>query len=195
MPVESSQITDLLNDWATGDKRALDRLVPLVYSELRLIAHQWARRERNVDLQQTTALVHEAYLRLVSRSNHNWHNRVHFFAASATVIRSILVDQARARSAAKRGSGAVTISLNDAVLQSNESYRKGGCVGVLELEVALDRLAIMDPRLSRLIELRFYGGLTNKEAADALGISIATVKRDWNISKAWLSREMAAERS
>jgi len=183
-----NDVTQLLADWAAGDKTALERLMPLVYEELRAIAHRHMRRERPGQLLQTTALVNEAYLRMVDQRNARLQNRVHFFAIASQLMRRVLVDHARSRRRARRGGGAVELSLNEAAAASGEPAAE-----VIALDDALRSLEAIDPRKGRLVELRFFGGLSLEETAEALGVSPRTVMRDWRMAKAWLRREMATE--
>jgi len=184
-PATTDQITQLLADWSDGDKSALDRLTPLIYEELRRLAHHYMRRERPGHTLQTTALVNEAYVRLINRKNIDWQNRDHFFAIAAQLMRTILVDHARRHGYSKRGGGARRISLNEAAVVSQDRTAE-----VVELDEALTRLAVFDPQQSRIVELRFFGGLTIKQTADVLGLSPATIKREWSTARAWLFREL-----
>lgn len=181
----AAQITELLVAWHAGDAEALDRLVPLIHVELRRLAHQYMAGERPGHLLQTTALVNEAYLRLVDSSRVRWQNRSHFFAVSAQVMRRILVDFARARQTLKRGGDAVHVSLDDARAISSEASAE-----LIALDDALKTLTTFDHRKSRVIELRFFGGLTVEETAEVLNVSPITVMRDWGLAKAWLLREL-----
>lgn len=183
-----SEVTQLLLAWGQGDRGALDRLLPLVYDELRRLARRHMRRERPGHTLQTTALVHEAYLRLVNQENVRWQNRAQFFGVAAELMRRILVDHARALHSAKRGSGARTVPLEEGAALSPE--RAGEMVAIDE---ALRRLEAIDPRKSRVVELRFFGGLTVEEAADVLGTSSVTVARDWRAARAWLFHEIRKE--
>ncbi|HTI36783.1 MAG TPA: sigma-70 family RNA polymerase sigma factor [Vicinamibacterales bacterium] len=178
-------ITRLLVDWSSGDEAALTRLLPLVYDELRRLARSHMRHERPDHLLQTTALVHEAYLRLVDQKNVRWQTRAHFFAVAAQVMRHILVDYARGRGREKRGGGHSNVSLHDAAAISTERVEE-----LLAVDAALDNLATLDPRKGRVFELRYFGGMSVDEAADVLNVSPATVARDWRMAKAWLRREM-----
>ncbi len=180
-----SEITRLLADWSKGDQAALDKLLPMVYDELHRLARSYMRRERPDHTLQTTALVHEAYLRLVGQQNAHWQTRVHFFAAAAQVMRHILVDHARGRLRAKRGDGIPEVSLDDAAIISEERAD-----ALLAVNDALISLTALDPRKSRVFELRYFGGMSVDEAAEALQVSPATVARDWRMAKAWLRREM-----
>jgi len=184
-PSEPNEITQLLVASRAGDAEALNRLLPLVYDELRRLAGHYLRRERSDHTLQPTALVHEAYLRLIDQ-NVSWQNRAHFFGVAAQMMRRILVDYARGRLAAKRGSGAVKVSLDDALNLSDE--RAGDFVA---LDDALERLAEFDPQKSRIVELRFFGGLSVEEAAEVLGIGTATVTRQWKMAKAWLYQQVS----
>jgi RNA polymerase sigma factor (TIGR02999 family) len=180
-----SQITGLLADWSKGDQTALAKLLPLVYDELHRLASRYMRRERPDHTLQTTALVHEAYLRLVGQKNVRWQTRVHFFAAAAQVMRHILVDHARGRRRAKRGEGLPEVSLEEAAVITNERADE-----LLAVDTALTRLTAVDARKSRVFELRYFGGMSVEEAAQALQVSPATVARDWRMAKAWLRREI-----
>jgi len=179
-------VTDLLIDWSNGDQEALNELMPLVYDELRRLASRYLRRERPGHTLQTTALVHEAYLKLVDQKNANWQSRVQFFAAAAQVMRHILVDYARNRRALKRGGDQFRLSLDEAALAGNEKD-----ADLLALNEALNSLALMDPQQGRVVELRVFGGLTVEETAQALGMSPRTVKREWSTARAWLHRQMS----
>lgn len=179
-------VTQLLASWSKGDRGALERLTPLVYGELKRLAGRYLRRERPGHTLQATALVHEAFLRLVDQRNVEWQNRAHFFGVAAQLIRRILVDHARGRMAAKRGANAVKLSLEDVV----ETPRQRP-LDLVALDDALDALAKMDPQQSRIVELRFFAGLSIEETAEVLRISPATVKRDWTAAKAWLYRDLS----
>ena len=179
------EITRLLADWSNGDQQALEKLTPLVYDELRRLAGRYLRQERAGHTLQSTALVHEAYLKLVGQNNVRWQNRAHFFGIAAQMIRRILVDYARARKADKRGSGAEKLSLDEAI-----ALPGGQDLDLVALDDALEGLAKIDPRQSRLVELRFFAGLTIEETAEVMQMSLATAKRDWVSAKAWLSREV-----
>ena len=186
--VSSRDVTALLGDWTRGERGALDQLLPLVYAELRRVAARQLRNERNDHTLQPTALVHEAYIRLVDQRHVDWHNRAHFFGVAAQVMRRILVDHARRHGASKRGDGAGCVSIDEArdVAASDE-------MPVLALDHALDRLEKMDAGLAKIVELRAFGGLTIEEAAHVLSVSPSTVKRDWRTAKAWLTRELGSE--
>ena len=179
------RVTQILQDWTKGDEQALDRLMPVVYEELQRLAQQYLRRERPDHTLQATALVHEAYLRLVDQRGVTWQNRAHFFGVAAQLMRRILVDYARRHHAAKRGGAAIKVSLTDVVIAAKEGPEE-----LVALDDALSRLAALDPRQGRIVELRLYGGLTVGETADVLGVSPATVKRDWTSARAWLHREI-----
>lgn len=178
------KVTELLRQWSDGKKGALDELMPIVYGQLRKLASRCLRSERPDHTLRATALVHEAYLRLVD-ADVSWQDRMHFFAVSARILRHILVDHAKAGSRQKRGGGAEKIALDEAVLVGPQSMH-----GVLELDTALQKLALQDPRKSELIELLCFGGLTYDEAAAVLKISPATVHRELKLAKAWLYREL-----
>jgi RNA polymerase sigma factor (TIGR02999 family) len=180
-------ITALLISWGAGERSAADRLISAVYAELHRQAARALLREGEGHTLGATALVHEAYLRLVDQRRVEWRNRAHFFGIAAEVMRRVLVDHARARLAAKRGGAMRRITLDDAVGGSSE----GGDADVLELHDALERLALLDPDQARLVELRYFGGLNIEETAEALGVSPATVKREWALARAWLRRELA----
>ncbi|MFL6465257.1 MAG: sigma-70 family RNA polymerase sigma factor [Bryobacteraceae bacterium] len=179
------QVTVLLAKWGQGDREALDALTPLVYNELRKLAKSYLRRERAGHTLEGTALVHEAYLRLIDQREVQWRNRNHFFALAAELIRRILVDHARAKIAAKRGGNNVKLSLDESITPVDEKD-----LDLLALNDALDALTRADPQQSRIVELRYFAGLTIEETADVLQISTATVKRDWVMAKAFLKREM-----
>jgi len=181
-----SEVTQLLQVWRGGDRNALDALLPLVYKELRRRAHFQLRNERPNHTFQSAALVHEAYLRLVGMSGPQWESRTHFFAIAAQLMRQILVDYARRHGAAKRGGSVSKLSLEDATMMSR---RKD--VDVLALDEALNHLAKMDPRQSRVVELRFFAGLSLEQVSEVLEIAPATVQRDWTAARAWLHREIS----
>jgi RNA polymerase sigma factor (TIGR02999 family) len=180
-------ITGLLRAWSAGDARAPDRLFPAVYAELRRQARRRMGREHAGHTLQTTALVHEAYLRLVDQRHAGWESRTQFFAVAAQVMRRVLVDHARARGAARRGGTAVTVALADDAAAAPERD-----ADVLALDEALARLATFDPRQARVVELRYFAGLGIDEAAEVLGVSRATANRDWAMARAWLRRELQA---
>ena len=178
-------VTELLLAWGAGDAAALDALIPVVYAELRTQARRAMRRETPGHTLQTTALVHEAFLRLVDQRRIAWRNRAQFFGVAAQLMRRILVDSLRARRATKRGGGAHRLTLGDADVAVETPGDE-----VLALHEALERLAALDPAQARLVELRYFGGLTIEEAAEVLGVSAATVKREWAVARAWLRREL-----
>ena len=184
-PASAERVSELLFNWGHGDQSAREELIPLVYVELRRIARRYLWKERPDHTLQSGALVHEAYLHLLHEEPPQWRNRAHFFGFAAQLMRHILVDHARGRLAAKRGAGAPRLALNPdiALPQKRE-------VDLVALDDALTKLAALDPKQSRLIELRFFGGLSIEEAAVVLGISPATVKREWATARAWLQREM-----
>lgn len=192
----AQQVTQLLMKWGGGDKDALNELTPLIYNELRKLARSYLRRERLDHTLEGTALVHEAYMRLVDQRGVEWRNRSHFFAIAAELIRRILVDHARARMAAKRGGNEVKLSLDEGLVASERPDGGiglgggGNDVDLIGLDDALNALSQADEQQSRIVELRFFGGLTIEETADVLKISPATVKRDWVMAKAFLKREM-----
>jgi RNA polymerase sigma-70 factor (ECF subfamily) len=179
------RITQLLTDWSAGDQEALKRLMPLVYDELRRLAKAYFQRQPPNSTLQGTALVHEAYLRLADKKEIQWQDRAHFFAVSARIMRCILVDHARSRGSAKRGGGNFMIALDDAVT-SAEMWD----VNLVSLDEALSRLGAYDRRLLQVVELRFFGGLSIEETSQVLNIAQATVKRHWNVAKAWIYREI-----
>ena len=181
-------VTDLLVEWGKGDQEALNQLMPLVYDELHRLASRHLRNERPGHTLQTTALVHEAYLKLVDQKNMTWQNRVQFFAASAQVMRHILVDHARSRRALKRGGENLRLSLDEAKVSSEEKN-----ADLLSLNESLNSLAAIDPQQSRVVELRVFGGLTVEETAEALRISPRTVKREWSMAKAWLHKQIRSQ--
>jgi RNA polymerase sigma-70 factor, ECF subfamily len=185
MGVRPGDITQLLTKMTSGDHQAGSALVPLVYDELRRLARRYMRHERPDHTLQGTALVHEAYLRLIDQREITWQNRAHFFGVAAQVMRRILVDHARAKLAHKRGGAQQKISLDVAVAFTPEQSEQ-----LLALNEALKRLSHLDPRQDRIVELKFFGGLTDEEVAVVLGISTRTVKRDWSVAKAWLFREL-----
>lgn len=182
-----SEVTELLIAWSNGDPTALDRLMPLAYDELHRIARRYMRREPADHTLQTSALVNEAYLRLIDQRRVQWQNRAHFFAISAQLMRRILVSMARARHAHKRGNDARPVSLDDALVISNERAAE-----LVALDDALLELARLDPRRSQVVELRYFRGLSVKETAEVLKLSEETVMRDWNRAKAWLHVQLDA---
>ena len=178
-------LTELLIEWREGSKAALRQLTPIVYDELRRIAHRYVQRERNGHTLGTTALVNEAYLRLAGQKKIDWQNRSHFFAVTAQVMRHILIDHARRRHFAKHGGGAQQVSLAEAATMSGERARE-----LVALDEALKELAQLDLRKSRVVELRYFGGLGLEETAEILDVSVMTVRRDWRAAKAWLYRRL-----
>jgi RNA polymerase sigma factor (TIGR02999 family) len=178
----AKEVTRLLVDWGNGDQAALDELLPLVYGELRRLAGRYMRRESQDHTLQTSALVNEAYLRLVDQRSIQWQNRAHFFGVAAQLMRRILVDHARSRSRAKRGGGVQMVSLDEQAVMSKEVAE------VIALDEALKRLAELDSRKSQIVEMKFFGGLTNEEVAEVLKVTSRTVEREWRKAKAWLNR-------
>jgi RNA polymerase sigma factor (TIGR02999 family) len=189
MPESPAEITTLLRAWRQGDEGAFERLTPLVYDELRRRARAYLRGERPNHTLQPTALVNEVYLRIVEVDQVDWHDRAHFFALAARQMRRILVDSARARRYRKRGGGAVAITFEERLAVAERGP------DLIALDDALDLLAQDDERKARVVELRYFGGLTNEEIASALGISTDTVTRDWQMAKLWLRRELKKERA
>ncbi len=185
--MESSpeDVTLLLSDLQNGDKEAASRLMPLVYNELRRLARGYMRRERAEHTLQATALVHEAYLKLVNQRSVNWQGRSHFFGIAAQLMRRILIDHARGHLREKRGGAQQVMALDEALV-----FSPGQSADLVRLDEALERLAKLDPRQSKIVELRFFGGLSVEESAEFLGISPKTVKRDWSMAKAWLHAEL-----
>jgi RNA polymerase sigma factor (TIGR02999 family) len=188
MSQSPQDVTQLLHNWRNGDSQAFDRLLPLVHDELRRIASRYMRRERAGHTLQTTALVNEAYLRLVGQKNVAWQDRAHFYAVAAQVMRHLLVDHARRRHYAKRGGNAQRITLDETAVVSSQRDDN-----LLALDEALTKLAEIDPRKVKLVELRYFGGLSAEETAEVLGVSEITVKREWLKTKAWLYRELTGE--
>jgi RNA polymerase sigma factor (TIGR02999 family) len=189
LAASTSPITELLRSWRRGDQAALERLVPLVYDDLRRMARHQLRGERGGHTLQATALVNEMYLRLPGVERLGWQDRAHFFAIAARLMRRVLIEAARARKNQKRGGGAVRITVDENQLAGEMPARD-----VVALDDALRALAKMDPRKSQVVELRYFGGLTLEETASVLGISSDTVMRDWKVAKLWLMREMAKGR-
>ncbi len=187
---DTHAITELLLAWRQGQPSALDKLTPIVYQELRRLAHRYMRGERDGHSLQTTALVNEAYLRLIDVRLVQWNDRAHFFAVSAQLMRRILIDSARAHRSAKRGDGATPIQLDDALASYQARSRD-----LVALEDALHQLAIVDPQKAQLIELRFFGGLSMEEVAAVLGINEHSARWNWRMARAWLSRELGAPQS
>jgi RNA polymerase sigma factor (TIGR02999 family) len=182
------QVTQLLTAWSDGDQTAREQLMPLVYEELHRLAHRYMKRESPGHTLQTSALVNEAFVRLVDQKNVRWQNRAHFFGIAAQLMRRILVDHARGRQTAKRGGGLNPVSFDDGLYVSDE--RSAEVVAVHE---ALEQLSKFDSRKGQIVELRFFGGMSIDETAEVLGVSPGTVMRDWTLAKAWLHREMSAE--
>jgi RNA polymerase sigma factor (TIGR02999 family) len=185
-PVQPADVTELLRRWSGGDVAARESLVPLVYDELRRLARYYLASQRSGHTLQSTAVVHEAYLRLAGRDNVHWENRSHFFAVAAQLMRRILVDHARKRNAAKRGGVHLTLSVDEAVEPSSQRE-----LDLVALDDALKALAELDERQSRIVELRFFGGLSIEDTSRLLEISPATVKREWSTARAWLYGEIA----
>jgi RNA polymerase sigma factor (TIGR02999 family) len=183
------EVTALLSAWRGGDTNALERLIPIVYQDLRRVAARCMRSEKSGHTLQTTALVHEAYLRLTREQDRTWENRAHFFGVAAQIMRNLLVDHARAATRGKRGGGALEIVTHDA-----PSLTTIAPEDLLAVDEALRRLGEIDPRTSRVVELRFFVGLTNEEAAEVLGTSETTVKREWSTAKSWLRAELRSRR-
>jgi len=190
MQPQSEQITELLQSWSQGDQGAIEKLVPLVYDELHRLAKRYMSDERPEHTLQTTALVNEAYLRLVDSSHAGWEGRIHFFAVCAQVMRRILVDWARSRQALKRGGDVSTLDLNEALAVAKQSGSD-----LVAIDDALKSLAAIDPRKGQVVEMRFFGGLSVKETAATLKVSPETVQRDWKFAKSWLKRELSGRQS
>ena len=188
MTPSADAVTRIVQRASVGDRKAVSKLMPLVYDELRRLARRYVQRERAATL-QATALVHEAYLRLAKDKKQNWQGRTHFLAIAAIAMRRILVERARARAASKRGSSRTRITLDESLVVD-----KGKPVDLLALDHALTTLASLDAQQARIVELRFFGGLTVQETADAVGVSPASVKRGWTMAKAWLRREVSKGR-
>ena len=189
MTAPSHNVTQLLRAWSDGDLSARDRLMPLVYEDLRRRAAAHLRRERQNHTLQPTALVHEAYLRLVDQNRAVWQNRAQFFGVASQMMRRILVDQARAHQMAKRSGRWARVSLDEGIAAAPPVD-----VDIIDLHDALTRLAVFDGRKSQIAELRFFGGLSLEEAGDVLGVSLATVERDWQVARAWLFKELSGQR-
>lgn len=183
---QTHKITGMLHEWSNGNHEALEKLMPLVYDELHKQAARYLRRERPNHTLQTTALIHEAYIKLIDQCDVNWKNRAHFFAIAAQLMRRILVDHARAKHRVKRGGDALTLPLEEATLVID----KGKTIDLIELDEALNRLKKIDERKVQVVELRYFSGLTLEETATALKVSRATVANDWIMAKAWLHREL-----
>jgi RNA polymerase sigma factor (TIGR02999 family) len=180
------EITQLLAEWSNGNQTALDKLYPLVHDELHSMARRYMKRERKGHTLQTTALINEAYVRLVDQKNVHWANRAHFFAISAQIMRRILIDHARSHAYGKRGGGLQKVSLDETAIIADERAPQ-----LILLDEALQRLAEIDPRRSQVVELRYFGGLDNDEISSVLKISQNTVTRDWNMARAWLYQELS----
>jgi RNA polymerase sigma-70 factor (ECF subfamily) len=188
--VRGHELTQLLRAWGEGDERALEKLVPMVYAELHRLARHYMARERAGHTLQTSALVNEAYLRLVDFKKVNWQNRAHFFGVSAQLMRKILVDFSRSRRSLKRGGEILTVPFEEGSIAS-----PGTGTDVVALDDALKTLAAMDPRRGRVVELRFFGGLSAEETAEVLKVSAETVLHDWKLAKVWLLRELSMDRA
>jgi RNA polymerase sigma factor (TIGR02999 family) len=180
------EVTELLLAWGQGDDSALHKLMPIVYDELRRVAHRYMGREREAHVLQTTALVNEAYLRLIDSSRVQWRNRAHFFAISSQLMRRVLVDLARSRDRDKRGGGRIQVTLDEELVGAEHRS-----ADLIALDDALTDLSAADERAGRVVEMRFFGGLGHEEVAEALGVSIETVKRDWRWARAWLLRALS----
>lgn len=188
MTPSPESITQLLIEWRDGDEKALDRLIPLVYEELNRLAHRYMRRERPGHSFQTNDLVNEAYLRLVDHKGMRWQNRAHFYAVAAQAMRRILVDRARLRASVKRGGRVQMVDLDEANTKSEEQ-----AAGLVALDDALVELAALDPRKVKIVEMRYFGGMSVEETAEALEVSAVTVMRDWSTAKAWLLRSLTSD--
>jgi RNA polymerase sigma-70 factor, ECF subfamily len=184
----SHEITRLLVDWRKGDQAAFEQLIPLVHDELRRVAHRHMAHERAGHTLQATALVNEAYIRLIDVRQVNWQDRAHFFAMSSRLMRRILVDFARSKGYQKRGGGAQKVTLDEALIVSAEARHD-----LVAIDDALNALAVVDPRKAQVVEMRFFGGLPVEETAEALKVSVDTVMRDWKLAKAWLLRELGGK--
>ena len=185
-----TQVTQLLQQWHEGDQEALEALMPLVYNELKRLAGSYLRRERPDHTLQSAALVNEAYLRLVDQTQTRWQNKEHFYGIAAQMMRRVLADHARGHNAAKRGAGVPELELDETIAQAQSRN-----IDVLDLEEALQKLEKLDPQQGKIVELRFFSGLSIEDTANVLGISPATVKRDWAAARAWLFREIGARQS
>lgn len=184
----AENLTELLHDWHRGNRDALDRLTPVIYDEIRRIAHRYMDRERDDHTLQTTALINEAYLRLLGQPQVEWNNRAHFFAVVAQVMRHVLIDHARSRLFQKRGGDAQRMSIDEATLMTSERASE-----LIALDEALTSLASLDARKARVVELRYFGGFSLEETAVILDLSVMTVRRDWQAAKAWLYRQVTGE--
>lgn len=185
--IASHEVTQLLVAWGNGDQAAFEKLLPLVYEELHRLAHRYMAEERPGHTLQTSALVNEAYTRLIDQKDAQWENRAQFFGIAAISMRRILVSYARSRNRAKRGGGAIKVSLEKAAILSDERAAE-----MVALDEALERLASVDPRKSQIVELRYFGGLSIEETAEVLKVSPGTIMRDWTLAKAWLRREISS---
>ncbi len=182
------RVTQLLADWREGDENALSQLTPLVYEDLRLLAHRYMQGQRPDHTLQTTALVNEAYLRLADQTHPEWQTRAHFFAVAARAMRQILVNHARSAGAQKRGGGAQKLELHEAALVSPAQSQE-----IVDLHEALERLALLDARKAQVVEMKYFGGLNYEEVAEVLKVSAITVRRDWEFARAWLYGELHSE--
>ena len=182
----SHQITLLLVDWSKGDELALEQLMPLVYAELRQMARHYMRQQPSGHTFQTTELIHESYLKIAKQEEHNWQNRAHFFGVAAHAMRHILVDYARSKTSQKRGGWQERVTFSEDAIGSNERSKE-----IVRLDDALNQLAVLDKRKSRVVEMKFFGGLKIEEIGEVLKISPETVKRDWHFARTWLLRELA----
>jgi RNA polymerase sigma factor (TIGR02999 family) len=191
--VSTDDVTGLLIEWRQGDKAALDRLTALVYDSIRRIAHRYVQRERDGHTLQTTALVNEAYVRLAGSQNIDWQNRAHFFAVTAQVMRRILIDHARRRHYTKHGGEMQRVAFDEAIATAQPVMSKPRAAELLALDEALDELAELDPRKGRVVELRYFGGLSLEETAEVLEVSMMTVRRDWRAAKAWLYKRVMSD--
>jgi RNA polymerase sigma factor (TIGR02999 family) len=190
MITASQDVTRLLVDWSNGDQAALDKLLPLVNDELRQLARRYMRRESPGHTLQTSALINEAFLRLIDQERVRWQNRAHFFGVAAQLMRRVLIDHARSHRYAKRGGGALKVSLDEAA-----AVTEARAAELLAVDEALEKLTKMDARKGRIVELRFFGGLTEVEAAEAMGVSLPTAQREWRAAKAWLRRMLTDEKT
>jgi RNA polymerase sigma factor (TIGR02999 family) len=188
MASSPKSVTQLLIEWRDGDETALDKLIPIVHEELRRLAHYYMRRERPGHTLQTSALINEAYIRLIDHKGMRWQNRAHFYAVAAQAMRRVLVDYARSRGYIKRGGGAHIVELDKAVNLARKQATE-----LIALDDALSDLASIDPRKSKIVEMRYFGGMSVEETAEALGLSPITIMRDWSTAKAWLLRAMSPE--
>ena len=192
--LSADDLTGLLVEWGQGDKAALDRLTPLVYDEIRRIAHRYVQREREGQTLETTALVNEAYLRLAGSTNVSWQNRAHFFAVTAQVMRRILIDHARRRHYTKHGGEMQRVAFDEAIAAAAPVMSQPRAAELLALDEALEELAKLDARKSQVVELRYFGGLNIEETAQVLEVSPMTVRRDWRAAKAWLYKKVKSDK-